>query len=124
MVILVYYIGYIYMYGIGNHQQSYEMAIKWFENAAIKGNDSAMTMLGIINHYGKGVIIDLEKAKVWYEKASEKGDSIAMSNLGEIFRDGGEGVPKNTQKAIEWFEKAIKHGNEETKEKLLNLKLV
>ena len=100
------------------------MAIKWFENAAIKGNDSAMTMLGIINHYGKGVNIDLEKAKVWYEKASEKGDSNAMSNLGEIFRDGGEGVPKNIQKAKEWFEKAIQHGNEETKEKLLDLKLV
>ncbi|WP_221393459.1 SEL1-like repeat protein [Dyadobacter sp. NIV53] len=49
------------------------------------GNAISMRKVGEVYQYGKGVVIDKDKAKLWYRKASKAGDSIATVRLNEPF---------------------------------------
>src|SRR5262245_14719527 len=82
-----------------------------YENAAAKGDASAMFNLGVLYHNGQGVAQDYAKAREWYEKAAAKGDASAMFNLGLRY-DNGRGGTQDYAKAREWYEKAQAKGEE------------
>ena len=54
--------------------QDYVKAREWYEKAADKGDERAMTNLGLLYDNGQGVAQDYVKAREWYEKAADKGD--------------------------------------------------
>jgi tetratricopeptide (TPR) repeat protein len=88
-----------------DYAKDYARAREWYEKAAAKGDATAMTNLGQLYHYGRGVAQDYAKAREWYEKAAAKGDATAMTNLGFLYQ-GGEGVVEDWAKAREWYKQA------------------
>jgi Caspase domain/Sel1 repeat len=80
------------------------------EQAADKGDASAMGSLGDLYYKGEGVAQDYAKAREWYEKAADKGDANAMGSVGALYYKG-EGVARDYAKAREWYEKATAKGN-------------
>ena len=91
--------------GLANPQAgtSYNAAV--IENAAAKGNASAMYKLGVLYENGSGVTKDYAKAREWYEKGAAKGDTDAMTNLAMLYYNG-YGVAKDPAKANELMNKA------------------
>jgi hypothetical protein len=100
-----------YEHGYGRGwQQDYAKARENYEEAAAKGNASAMHHLGALYANGHGVAQDYAKAREWYEKSAAKGEAIAMTNLGWLY-DSGHGVAQEYAKAREWYGKAAAKGN-------------
>jgi TPR repeat protein len=97
-------LGWLYQNGEGV-PQDYAKAREWFEKAADKGNEEAMTILGQIFAFGLGVRQDSAKAREWWEKVANKGDALAMTKLGWLY-ETGRGVTHDYSKAREWYEKA------------------
>ena len=91
--------------GLANPQAgaSYNAAV--IENAAAKGDASAMYKLGVLYENGSGVTKDYAKAREWYEKGAAKGDTDAMTNLAMLYYNG-YGVAKDPAKANELMNKA------------------
>lgn len=87
-------------------QQDMKQAYYWFEQAAIKGNIVAMTMIGGAYLDGApGIEVNPQKAAYWCEKAANNGDAIGQFFYGYCFARG-EGRPRDMTKAIEWWKKA------------------
>jgi TPR repeat protein len=61
--------------------QDYGKAREWYEKAADKGSEFAMSNIGVLYENGRGVAQDYGKAREWYEKAVEKGDVSANAYL-------------------------------------------
>ena len=85
-------------------------AIRHFLDAADRGHAGAMTELGLVFEYGRGVPRNLATALAWYEKAAEGGDSQAMIELGR-WSASGTGVDLDLATAKAWYEKAAALGN-------------
>ena len=77
-----------------------------YEEAAAKGDASAMVNLGNFYEKGVGVPQDYAKAREWYEKAAAKGDTLAMIGLGLLY-----GQAQDYAKAREWYEQAAAKDN-------------
>jgi hypothetical protein len=80
-----YRLGYMYYkgesrYGEGPGKNT-QLAIEWFQKAAIQGNQQAQTYLGNIYYFGKGVPVDKKLAKLWYKKSSVQDNNLANSEL-------------------------------------------
>ena len=59
------------LYENGNRVgQNFTEAVRWYRNAANKGDKYAQYNLGRMYQYAKGVSKDLSMAKVWYEKSA------------------------------------------------------
>lgn len=69
-----------------------------------------MYQLGENYYYGKGVLVDEEKAVYWYKKAAEAGNADGMYSLGYVYQFG-IGIEKNDREAFYWYEKAAEAGN-------------
>ena len=89
---------------------NYTKALKWFREAAHKGNVAAMYKTAELYTIGMGNPVDYFQARWWYEKAANKGNILAMYKLGEIYADGIY-VKKDTTQAIKWYNKAIQTGD-------------
>jgi hypothetical protein len=109
-----------YEYGRGSWPQDYAKAREKYEEAAAKGNASAMNHLGALYDSGHGVAQDYAKAREWYEKAAAHGEASAMFNLGALYATG-QGVAQDYAKAREWWEKAADKGDENAKAQLKRL---
>jgi TPR repeat protein len=70
-----------YEYGRGSWPQDYAKAREKYEEAAAKGNGSAMNHLGALYATGHSVAQDYAKARGWWEKAADKGDENAKAQL-------------------------------------------
>jgi len=90
--------------------QDYDKAREWYEKAADKDSEVAMSNIGLLYDNGRGVAQDYGKAREWYEKAADKGNEVAMNNIGVLY-ENGRGVAQDYGKAREWFEKAADKGN-------------
>ena len=112
-----YQLGSIYdsLGGRENEQQ----AVKSYRISAERGNDKAMTNLGIHYYYGTGVARSYDEAVKWYLRASEKGNSFAQYNLGRCYYMGN-GVKKDLERSREWFEKSAKGGNKKAKHYIID----
>ena len=74
------------------------------EDAAERGDPSAIKNIGFFYHQGHGVKQDYAKALAWYMRAP--GHPTVMNNLGVLYYEGA-GVPRDTRKALELWEKAV-----------------
>jgi TPR repeat protein len=81
-----------------------------FERLAEQGSAPAMTWVGYIYLYGKGVAAEKALALKWFSKAAEAGDAEAMMWIGDIHAFG-QGVPVDTAMAHQWYLKAAEGGD-------------
>ncbi|MBT3850140.1 sel1 repeat family protein, partial [bacterium] len=100
----------------GDYKTSYNL----IRPLAKKGFAQAQYSLGIMYEKGKGVDLNLKKAKKWFKLSAQQGISKAQFKLGLIYRNG-QGGEKNYSKAIKWWELAANRGNAKA---LINLGLI
>jgi len=124
-------------------EQDYSEAARWLQKDADQGESSdpsessitssaALTLLGDMYYYGRGVKKDRAKAAELYalsehinaqraarllRQAAERGDVTAQFELGQLYEDG-HGVEKNETEAAEWYRKAAEQGYGEAQEAL------
>ena len=85
--------------------KDYTEAVSWLEKAANQGDTNAMSELGVLYYYGRGVQKNYETSNSWYEKGAEANDPKCLLYLGMNYLYGhGKGV--DPQKALELFTKA------------------
>ncbi|MDE7345586.1 MAG: caspase family protein [Muribaculaceae bacterium] len=96
-------------YGRNGARLNYVEALKWYEQAALRGHVEAMYSLGYLHGHGKGTNQNSQKAFEWYNKAAEQGFAKAQYFTGQAFYRG-EGVKKDIKKALEWYRKAAENG--------------
>jgi uncharacterized protein len=94
------------VYKRGDYKTSYRLILP----LANKGFSQAQYNLGVIYLKGKGVKVNLKKAKKWFELAAEQGVVKAQNKLGLMYVKG-MGVAKNYGKAIDWWNLAAAQGN-------------
>ena len=70
----------MFFHGMGM-AQDYDEAFKWMEKAALQGNASAQTGVGICYYYGYGVKRNKNTGREWINKAAVMGDSYAKDVL-------------------------------------------
>jgi TPR repeat protein/DNA-binding transcriptional ArsR family regulator len=84
--------------------KDYNMAEKYYLEAAKRENISAMNNLGVI--YRKG-LVNYDKAEKYYRMAIEKGHVGAINNLGLLFADN----LKDYKNAEKYYRMAIENGH-------------
>lgn len=55
--------------------QNYPLALKFFQQAADKGNLDACNSLGLMYYRGEGVPRNYPQAYQWFKKSADKGDA-------------------------------------------------
>ena len=80
-------------------------ALKWYMNAAKKGNPDAFNALGLMYESGRGVIKNSDWAVEAFLKAAEQGDSEALFNLGHHYEQR-RGEEQDYATATQWYMKA------------------
>ena len=88
----------------------YEMALRCFYEAAIRGHVWAQYKTGIYLETGQGTQIDRKKAVDWYWKAADQGLVEAQYKIAAMCYLGS-GVPKDQEEAVRWFQKAADQGH-------------
>lgn len=86
-----------------------ELALPYFQRAAERFYPRAMLRLGAINHEGKWLPKDLQRAHRWYLLCSKQGNSACAFNAG-VMLDDGDGVAKNHENAFRFFSYAADRG--------------
>jgi len=92
-------------------------AFAWYCAAAQRGENEAVTRVGLMYSNGAGVERDLTKAVAWFQRAAEAGDADGMTSLGECLLFG-KGAPKDVVKANEWLQKAATAGSPRAMDRL------
>lgn len=89
-------------------RQDYEEAIRYYKQAAAKGNGNSMNDLGYIYGAIEG-FVDLNASFEWYRRGVEAGSPNAANGLANCYMDG-LGTTADINKAIELYEQsAAKH---------------
>jgi hypothetical protein len=100
-----------------SHEElSKEVDINKLIASAESGSSQAQKELGNVYYYGKGTMIDKEKAVYWWEKAANQENVAAQYNLG-VFYLGCDSVQCVAQ-AMLWLQKAAKNGDKDAREQL------
>jgi tetratricopeptide (TPR) repeat protein len=92
-----------YMAELGGYYyeiRCFDLAQKYYEQAAEKGNVFAYSGLGYIWYYGRTGERDYEKAFHYYSLAAENGDIQSEYKLADMYKNG-YGVEKNYEKYAE-----------------------
>ena len=105
---------YFHGYGV---EQSDELAVYWYRQAAEMGYALAQDNLGWMYGTGTGVPRDDEQAVYWFRQAAEQGFANAQNNLGMLYQRG-IGVEQDYEQAIHWFKQAGAQGHEAARESL------
>jgi len=92
------------------HQQQFTQALKYFRQAAKRGDSQAILQIGLMYDFGKGVTQNYPEALRWYVRAADKGEPRAMYLVGHMY-EFGEGVPVDTDLAIHWYLKSANNGH-------------
>jgi TPR repeat protein len=94
-----------YYGGSSGFPQDFVLARKYYEKAAVLGNDQALCNLGYIYFYGRDVERDYERAYACYLKSANKNNPNAMFKVGDFFY---EGIIKEQDydKAFYWYSRA------------------
>ncbi|TPW26338.1 sel1 repeat family protein, partial [Martelella alba] len=80
------------------------------QQAADKGNSSALLELARAYQSGTGVPMDEAKAVDFFQQAADKGNSGALIALGQAYLTG-TGVSQDGNKAVAYFTQAADRGN-------------
>ncbi|CAO4840977.1 MAG: hypothetical protein CNLJKLNK_01049 [Holosporales bacterium] len=103
-----YSLGAMYFHGKGV-QQNYQLAFKYFSQAANMKEPRSINELGLMYYNGLGVQEDFEKAYSNFKKAAKLGNKTAHSNVALCFLHG-KGVTQNVQKAINIYQELTSQG--------------
>lgn len=82
--------------------QNFDLALKWYHQAADQGHADAENAIGIMYRTGSGVDESKEEALSWYRQAARQGSGLAMFNLGTAYYSG-DGVGVSDATAYAWF---------------------
>jgi hypothetical protein len=94
--------------------------IRWYSEAAMQGDPSAMRSMGFLQETGLGMDRDVGGAIRWYREAAAAGDSGAMSSLGRCYEEG-LGVKADPREAVRWYRMAASCGDREARQALARL---
>ena len=83
-----------------------QMAILYYQQAALMGDPDAYRWLADCYKEGKGVSADPDLYRTCLTKSAELGSCWAQLDLGKNYKDGSNGYPKNKTEALKWFRKA------------------
>jgi uncharacterized protein len=86
---------------------NYRAALPLAQEAAEKGDASAMVVLGMMYHKGQGVPQKYDLALKYWHDAARKGNAKAQNNIGMAFQNG-TGVGKDYAEAAKWYMLAAK----------------
>ncbi len=101
-------IGILYYRGTGAPQR-YDLAMRWFHDAASAGNTQAMFNIGAMYRDGVGETVDFAEAMTWFLKAATNFNDKAMNSIGAMYRNG-QGVSIDYVQAALWYRRAADHG--------------
>lgn len=90
---------YIHEYGIGT-PENYKIAIKYYNMGLEKGYDFSMINLANCYENGKGVTVDVLKAKELFEMAAEKNNIYAINQLAKYYYKKKKDVIKVLEKGV------------------------
>ena len=90
--------------------KDYSKAMKWYLEAAGKGNAHAQCQIGYMYNYAEGVTANYSTALKWYLKAANQGNTEAQRHIGYLY-NAGRGVTQSFSKALQWFNKAVANGD-------------
>jgi hypothetical protein len=88
---------------------NFELALKWYRQAADQGDADAENALGVMYRTGSGVDENKEEAVDWYRKAARQGSGTAMFNLAVSYYNG-DAVNIDVATAYAWFTLAREAG--------------
>ena len=74
-----------YYYDGAGVKKDYSVAIKWYEMAALLGDQWSKNRLGEMYKDGKGTTPDMEKAMEWFAETSIFGNTVAIANILNIY---------------------------------------
>ena len=77
-------------------------ALKWFRQAADKGNAAAASHIGEMYGMGLGVPKNETEAAKWYRQGATGGHAFAQNALGQLY-ENGRGVPQDYAEALKWY---------------------
>ncbi|MGI9439961.1 MAG: tetratricopeptide repeat protein [Parvibaculales bacterium] len=92
-----------------NEAGNYKEAVKWYRQAAERGDAGAQNNLGVMYNNGEGVIKNDKTAVKWFRQAAVQGNALAQFNLGLMYARG-EGVARDYNEAAEWYRQAAEQG--------------
>jgi len=78
------YVGYCYLYGCSEFKRAPEIAIKYFRQAAKRGDLEAYYSLGYCYELGLGTHVNLKLAQKYYQIASKEGHQVSKIALRRI----------------------------------------
>ena len=88
----------------------YAVAAKYYEAAAVQGDERARNSLANLYYLGLGVKQDYTLASELYFAAASAGVADAQLNLGHLFKLG-LGVDSDPMRAFAWYNIADRYGN-------------
>jgi len=103
-----YAIGVCYELGQGV-DQSYALAVLWYQQATQQGFAMAKNNLGMLYEEGLGVQKSLKKAKSLYEEAAQQDLPSAQYNLALMYYQG-QGTKQNFEQASHWLQRSASQG--------------
>ena len=86
-------------------EKKYDIALKWYQKLADKGNAAALNNLGVMHEKGRGVEANTKTAFKYYLKAAELGDEYGQLNVAYLYLNG-DGTIKNEEEALKWIKKS------------------
>jgi len=91
-------------------KQSYEEALRWWNEAARRGYTVAMNNIGLAYANGHGVDPDIKQAFDWWLKSAIGGNAWAMNAVGDCY-ETGQGVDRDYVIAMTWYQTAADAGD-------------
>lgn len=88
---------------------NYTEAVKYYSQAAEKGNAAAQCDLAFCYATGKGVPQNDREAFNWYKRSAEQGNKYAQSNLAYYYSEG-VAVAQDHYEAVRWAGKSAEQG--------------
>ena len=91
-------------------EKQFDVARKYFEDAAAAGYPLSYSNLGVLYMKGEGVASSPEVASNLFKQGAEKGDPTGMFFYASCL-EGGIGVTKDTKTAQEWYRRSARAGH-------------
>lgn len=91
--------------------KNYPEAVKWYQQAAVRGDRDAQNELAFLYFVGRGVEQDLAKAHDLFRQAALNGLPLAQYNLGIMLYTGNGVEQADLVEAYAWFNLAASAGN-------------
>ncbi|XP_041968880.1 protein sel-1 homolog 1 isoform X2 [Aricia agestis] len=86
--------------------------IEYYQLLAEKGDVQAQVGLGQLHFQGgRGVTLDISKARHYFSQAAKTGNAVANAFLGKIYLEGGDGIKADNETALRYFRKAAELNN-------------